>query len=110
MSPELSTLLKTLQKQCNAENGRKALAIAHELAKATAKNREQDPNRDLKSSRPRHDREATCEEIESPEEKRSAKPFSRICDKVQEFARNHPEAVAVIQKHALELGKVALKR
>ncbi|KAG5952524.1 hypothetical protein E4U53_000657 [Claviceps sorghi] len=108
MSPELSTLLKTLQKQCNAENGRKALAIANALAKATAANRGQGPEREVKRWKPRHDKEATCESLE---EKGPAKvSLSTIFDKVQDFARKHPEAAAVIQKHALELGKMALKR
>ncbi|KAG6002028.1 hypothetical protein E4U43_001187 [Claviceps pusilla] len=118
MSPEKSMLLKTLQKQCNVENGRKALAIANKLAQARAANKQHvphpQPDQDWEKSKPRSEKDTTSEDITS-ETETSAKgsgssSSKKILDKVQDFPRKHPEAAAAIQKLVVELGKVALKR
>ena len=101
------------RKQCNAENGRKALAIAKKLANANTVNKQHGSESDKERNRSiaQGNKDANTEDIGSPQKERSAKAsFAKICNKMQEFERNHPEAVADLQKFAMELGRVALKR
>ncbi|KAG6001845.1 hypothetical protein E4U21_003773 [Claviceps maximensis] len=113
MTPEMSMLLKTLQSQCNAENGRKALAIAKRLAKAKAVVKQHVPESDdgSKRSKPQSDMGAASEDTKTLHEEKSAKAtFAEIWNQVQEFERNHPEAAADLQRFATKLGKMALRR